>query len=59
MMGKLIMSDLFSNKELGDLKAALVDQARAHKKLGEGNTQTDPDHVALAKGCCIQNVFSD
>lgn len=53
MMGKLIMSDLFSNKELGDLKAALLDQAHAHKKLGESNTQTDPDHVALAKGLSV------
>merc|ERR1712010_424763 len=53
IMGKLIMSDLFSNKELGDIKNALVSQSHSHKNLGESNKQADPDHVALAKGLSV------
>eukprot|EP00657_Telonema_sp_P-1_P003927 TRINITY_DN19147_c0_g1_i2.p1 TRINITY_DN19147_c0_g1~~TRINITY_DN19147_c0_g1_i2.p1 ORF type:complete len:216 (-),score=100.37 TRINITY_DN19147_c0_g1_i2:67-714(-) len=46
-MGKMIMSELFTTKELDEIKGALLQ----HKnRLGEANTAKDPDHLALAKG---------
>jgi len=53
IMGKLIMSDLFSNKELEHMKMALTAYSNSHGDLGESNAHTDPDHVTLAKGLSI------
>merc|ERR1712166_168503 len=51
LMGKMIMSDMFSPKELEQTKAAL--DAQGKQQLGESSTVTDPDHVALAKGLSL------
>ena len=48
LMGKLIMSDMFSEKETNEIKSALM---RAGSDLGEGKAiPAHKDQVALAKG---------
>jgi hypothetical protein len=50
LMGKLIMSDMFSEKEVGEIKHALLHASSAHD-LGEGKgVPAHKDEVALAKG---------
>merc|ERR1712086_1010121 len=50
-MGKLIMSDMFSEKETNEIKSALM---RAGSDLGEGKAiPAHRDQVALAKGLSI------
>merc|ERR1712086_339002 len=51
LMGKLIMSDMFSEKETNEIKSALM---RAGSDLGEGKAiPAHKDQVALAKGLSI------
>lgn len=48
LMGKLIMSDMFSEKETNEIKSALM---RAGSDLGEGKAvPAHKDQIALAKG---------